>query len=383
MLFYKKVSVPDGVISFVFKNKRFDRILESGDHRVIALHNEISVESYDFRNALFEHKDAKLLMEKYEDQLSGFLASVQLSDHQVGLIYQDNRLFSIARPGTYLAYWKNENNVKVDVLSIADAFEVPESVLNRFSRGLPSHKTRLSAQDGILYCEVPDEQEGLLVVNGKFDRLLEPGSYGFWKYNRDVRFFLVDKRVQSVEISGQEILTKDRVSLRVNLTGLYRFTDARKLQMKLSDTRGFLYRELQLSLREAIGTKTLDELLESKETIKVAIENSAKLRLQAYGIALINVGIKDLILPGDMKQILNQVVEAQKSAEANLIKRREETQAMRSLHNTAKLMENNPMLLRLKELEAMERITEKIDNISVYGGLDGVLNNLVKLAPST
>jgi regulator of protease activity HflC (stomatin/prohibitin superfamily) len=84
-------------------------------------------------------------------------------------------------------------------------------------------------------------------------------------------------------------------------------------------------------------------------------------------------------LPGDMKVILNQVVEAQKEAEANLIRRREETQAMRSLHNTAKMMENNPTLLRLKELEALEQVTQRIDKISVFNGLDGLLNDFVKM----
>ena len=81
-----------------------------------------------------------------------------------------------------------------------------------------------------------------------------------------------------------------------------------------------------------------------------------------------------------MKAILNQVVEAQKAAEANVIKRREETAATRSLHNTAKVMENNPTLLRLKELEALEKVAEKIDNLNVYGGLDGLMNGIVKIA---
>lgn len=91
-----------------------------------------------------------------------------------------------------------------------------------------------------------------------------------------------------------------------------------------------------------------------------------------------SVGVKDIILPGDMKTILNQVVEAEKSAEANLIKRREETAATRSLYNTAKLMEGNPTLMRLKELEVLEKITERIGNINVYSGLEGVMKDLVK-----
>ena len=97
------------------------------------------------------------------------------------------------------------------------------------------------------------------------------------------------------------------------------------------------------------------------------------------GIEVQSVGVKDIILPGDMKTILSKVVEAEKVAQANLIKRREETAATRSLLNTAKVMEDNPTALRLKELEVLEKVTEKIGNISVYGGLEGLLKELVKI----
>lgn len=97
------------------------------------------------------------------------------------------------------------------------------------------------------------------------------------------------------------------------------------------------------------------------------------------GIELRNVGVKDVILPGDMKDILNQVVEAEKASQANIIKRLEETAATRSLLNTARLMEQNPTLLRLKELEVLEKVTEKVDRLTVFGGLEGVLKDTVKI----
>lgn len=102
-------------------------------------------------------------------------------------------------------------------------------------------------------------------------------------------------------------------------------------------------------------------------------------KLAAYGLELDGVGVKDIVLPGEMKTILAQVVTSAKSAEANVIRRREETAATRSLLNTAKVMEDNPVALRLKELETLERVAERIDKISVFGGLDQVLNGLVKL----
>jgi regulator of protease activity HflC (stomatin/prohibitin superfamily) len=135
---------------------------------------------------------------------------------------------------------------------------------------------------------------------------------------------------------------------------------------------------LQFALRAAVGTQSLDELLENKTALDEKVAAAVRERMANAGIALEAVGVKDIILPGEMKAILAQVVEAEKVAQANLIRRREETAASRSLLNTAKVMEDNPVALRLKELETLERVAERIDKISVFGGLDGVLNALAK-----
>ena len=141
----------------------------------------------------------------------------------------------------------------------------------------------------------------------------------------------------------------------------------------------FLYKELQFGLRGAIGTKTLDELLEDKGAIDGEVLQYIQAKTTDYGMEIISVGVKDIILPGEMKTILAQVVEAEKSAQANVIRRREETAATRSMLNTARVMENNPMAMRLKELEVLERIAENIDSLEVRGGLDSLLSELVTL----
>jgi regulator of protease activity HflC (stomatin/prohibitin superfamily) len=79
-------------------------------------------------------------------------------------------------------------------------------------------------------------------------------------------------------------------------------------------------------------------------------------------------GVKDIVLPGDVKEIMNQVLVAEKRAQANVIMRREETASTRSLLNTAKLMEENAMLFKLKEMEYVEKIAEKIQTIQLSGG---------------
>ncbi len=210
---------------------------------------------------------------------------------------------------------------------------------------------------------------------------MKTGSYGYWNFNRNVDVKVIDCRLQTMEVSGQEILTKDRVSLRVNLSASYRVVDTVKAATLLGNYKDFLYREFQLAVREVVGMRTLDQLLVDKEQINTVVEKSVQSKSLEYGIQVQDIGMKDIVLPGEMREILNQVVEAQKAAEANLIKRREETQATRSLHNTAKMMEGNAILMRLKELEALERVTESIDNITVYGGLEGVMKDMVKIQP--
>jgi regulator of protease activity HflC (stomatin/prohibitin superfamily) len=128
-----------------------------------------------------------------------------------------------------------------------------------------------------------------------------------------------------------------------------------------------------------VGTRTLDEILEDKRLIDEVVGGEIRRRVAGFGLEVESVGVKDIILPGEMKAILTKVVETEKAAQANVIRRREETAATRSLLNTAKMMEDNPTALRLKELETLEKVTEKIDKISVFGGLDGVLKDLVKI----
>ena len=209
--------------------------------------------------------------------------------------------------------------------------------------------------------------------------LLQPGLHAFWKFNRDLRVELVDLRMQALEVAGQEILTKDKVALRINLNAGVRFVDVLAAFAQQAKPLDYLYRELQFGLRAAVGTRTLDELLEDKGSIDRTSPSTSAPRRGPPAWKSTSVGVKDIILPGEMKTILARVVEAEKAAQANVIRRREETAATRSLLNTAKVMEDNPIALRLKELETLEKVTEKIDKISVFGGLDSVLKDLVKI----
>ena len=143
----------------------------------------------------------------------------------------------------------------------------------------------------------------------------------------------------------------------------------------MADYAQSLYREAQLVLRAAVGAKSIDALLADKESIGSEVLGALVNRAAEFGVTVRSVGLRDIILPGDMKLILNQVITAQKQAEANLIKRREETAASRSQANTAKLLAENPVLARFKELEVLQEMLAGSKATFVFGQGD-MLDNL-------
>jgi len=379
MFGFKKINVADNERVLMFRKNRFEKILDAGEHRIFDLSGSITAFHYDITKAELNHHLGRFLITAYQDILGKDVINFDIKENQVGLVYLDGKLSDILAPNTFKMYWNLAVKVDVKVLDISENFIVAPNLLAALVRN-NGNEIYTKGISSIYYIEIPDNHVGLLKVNGKLEDLLKPGNYGYWRFNRNIEVQCLDCRLQTMEVSGQEILTKDRVSLRINLSASYRIVDTEKVTTLLKNHTDFLYREFQLALREVVGTRTLDSILEDKDIVNRVVEERIKSKALNYGLEVADVGVKDIILPGDMKIILNQVVEAQKAAEANLIKRREETQATRSLHNTAKVMEGNPILMRLKELEVLERVTSKIDHMTVYNGLEGVMKDMIKLS---
>ena len=374
----KRVTVKKNERGLLLRNGDFERVLQPGTHWLLTGLDVVRAELFALEQPAFTHGLANYLMAKEPDVVAAEFVRVELTETQVGLRSENGVLVEVLAPATRCLYWKGLVDVKVEVIDIAASAEVPAAVAARLTQ-TQLRPRAVAGLGGVLQVQVPEHGAGLLWVDGKVERLLTPGSYAFWKFNRNVSVDLVDLRLQAVEVTGQEILTRDKVGLRLNLSASWRYTDVRRACTQLQKPAEHLYRELQFGLRAAVGTRSLDELLDNKTVIDQVVTAQVRARLSDYGLELEGVGVKDIVLPGEMKTILAQVVEAGKAAEANVIRRREETAATRSLLNTAKVMEDNPVALRLKELETLERVAERIDKISVFGGLDQVLNGLVKL----
>jgi regulator of protease activity HflC (stomatin/prohibitin superfamily) len=375
---FKRVTVKKNERGLLLRNGDFDRVLQPGTHWLFDGIDALRVEVFALEQAAFTHGLADYLMAKEPAVVAAEFVRVELTETQVGLRSESGTLVEVLAPATRRLYWKGLVDVRVDVIDIAESAELPAALVARLVQ-TQMRQRAVAGLAGVLQVTVPEHGAGILWIDGKVERLLTPGSYAYWKFNRNVAVEAVDLRLQTVDVAGQDILTRDKVGLRLNLSATWRYVDVLKAFTQLAKPAEHLYRELQFGLRAAVGTRSLDELLENKTVIDEVVTAHVRNKLAAYGIELDGVGVKDIVLPGEMKTILAQVVEAEKSAQANVIRRREETAATRSLLNTAKVMEGNPVALRMKELETLERVAERIDKISVFGGLDQVLNGLVKL----
>lgn len=327
-----------------FRDQDLRELLRPGSYWIWTdCHNQIRI--VDTLTCRFEHALLDVLIQ--DERLREHLEVIDVQDGQRVLFWKEDRLEAILDPGRHV-YWKKPYRLKFELRELSEGtfeHERMDIVL--------AHPDARRHLHGIY---VQAEERVLLYRDGRFVDLLMPGRHVFWMLSGQWTWKEIDLREQVSDVSGQEILTSDKVSLRTNLLVTWAVTDPRKVQAVVSDHKQAIYREAQLALRVAIGERTLDQLLASKEAVGREIAARLAERVAQFGIGIRSVGLRDLILPGDMKTIQNQVMEARKQAEANLIRRREETAAARSQANTARLLAENPALARMKELEALQGI---------------------------
>lgn len=377
MFWNKRIVIGDGERGLVYRDRRVERVLTPGVYRIFDLLGRREVVLYSVGKPEYAGNDTDTLIDALGARLDEHFVLGDVGTRDIGLVRKNGRIEDVLLPGTRRLYWKGPVKVEIETVSLdassdGRAVEVRSDIAQRLRQlGVLARVAAVA--------EVPSESIGLVFVDGQLVRQLSPGAYAFWNVLKNVLVDVVDLRIQAVDVAGQELLTCDKVTLRVNLAASVRTVDAVAARTRVAKAGDQVYRELQFGLRKAVSAKTLDELLGDKASLDADIFAAVRGKVAEFGIELLGVGVKDVILPGEMREILNGVVQAEKSAQANVIRRREEANAARSLLNTARLIDESPVLMRLKELEALEKIVEKIDKLTVFGGLDGVLKQLVNL----
>jgi regulator of protease activity HflC (stomatin/prohibitin superfamily) len=295
-------------------------------------------------------------------------ALVRLAPAQRAVVYRDDKPVKFLRPGLHRV-WTVDPNVAIRTF---DVTEPAPDMTDELRAIIPANE--------VIEAQVRQFEKGLKYVHGRFDGVLEPGRYAFWNHpGARTNVAVIDTRVQQLKIEGQELMTRDKVTLRLTLTAEYAPADAPTTVHAVADVKDALYLAVQLAAREYVAGVTLDELLEGRDALTRYLEAQVVPRAEAFGVRLHRAGVKDVILPGEMKTLLNKVIEAEKAAAANVILRREDAAATRNMAQTAKVIADNPVLMRLKELETMKDIADKIDEIKLVMGTDG----LARLLPLT
>jgi regulator of protease activity HflC (stomatin/prohibitin superfamily) len=213
---------------------------------------------------------------------------------------------------------------------------------------------------------VYEHERGLLYRAGVFQRVLEPGRYRLWWWSRkSIR--VVDVRLTTVSIANQKLLTSDQITVTVNLSVSYRISDAAAAVNTVADCVAQLYSDVQLAARNAIGAATLDEVIADRGALGGTMRDTAASSTASYGVALESVGLKDIILSAKMRDVLAKEIEAKRIAQAMLLAAREEVAALRAMANAARMLEEHPGLLRLRELETVRSVAQAGGNTVVMG----------------
>ena len=350
-----------------FRDREFQGILDRGRYWFVDPLFKVNVDVVSQRTPWIEHEDLDVIVKS--GALEGHATVVDLKDNQRALVWIEGRFERVLGPGLH-ALWTNVCDVRVEIVD-ASKVRFEHEDLNLIAK-------TAGAESDLNISTVEPGHAGVYFKDGNYVETLGPGRYLFWKNMGKVKFYTVDMRETVLDVSGQEIMTSDKVTLRMNSVITYRIVDALKSVSVVDDSKQAVYREAQLALRAVIGTFDLETLLTDKDKVAKDLENTVKSRAAEFGIDVLSIGIRDVILPGDMKDMMNKVIEAQKAADANLITRREETAAMRSQANTARLLDSNPTLMRLRELDVLEKIAGN-SKLNVVLGEKGLADRVVNL----
>lgn len=362
----KKYTIKENECGYLTKNGRFVKILTAGTYHFLNRSGYL-VQITEMRDGVNTFGIPEEILMK-DQGFASRVVKAALPDTSIALRFVNGAFKEVLTKPENLFWNVFEKN----------EFQLIDMTASRMEDSLPRMYMDLMPARYYKKIVVKDGERGLLYRDGRYEETLETGVYHYWNYGKEVTCKIFNMKLQQVEISGQEILTADKVGLRINMVCSYRILDPLELVQRVEGVQTLLYTCAQLAAREYVGRFKLDELLEQKEQMGQYILERMKALGKELCVEVVSAGVKDMILPGEIREIMNTVLLAEKRAQANMITRREEVASTRSLLNTARLLEENETLRRLKEMEYLEKICDKVGTITIHGG-KGILEQLGEL----
>jgi regulator of protease activity HflC (stomatin/prohibitin superfamily) len=360
-----KIIINENERGLLLKNGQFVEYLKPGKHNKFGSGYEIIRVSTEKPFELTGYNEGVFLQNK---ELREELVTADVPDQSFTVYYKNSKYFTTLLPGHYY-FFEGSDKHEFQNFSTKD-IEVAEDFPKYLFSKIPTELYKK--------VEVTYYQKARLSFDGVFERILEPGTYYFWNNGTKITVGVVDTRLLQLDIAGQEMLTADKVPVRVNFVCNYKVTDFLKIRSEIGDYEKQLHVLIQLVLREYVGKNRLDELLDQRDEMGEICLKKLREKEENYYVSFTDAGVKDLIIPGEIRSIMNTVLLAEKRAQANIITRREEVASTRSLLNTAKLMDENKTLYKLKELELIEKICDNVGSISLSSNAD-ILSQLTGL----
>lgn len=195
-------------------------------------------------------------------------------------------------------------------------------------------------------------EKGVRFHKGKFRDIVGPGKYTY--LNSVTRLEVFDLRPTIMQISGQELLSADNVSVKISIAAIYQITDPQAIISQYKDFSGNLYMMIQFKLREVISTLEIDTLLINRKNITDRVKDLLSEEKSLSGVMIHSVELKDIMLSSDLKKTFTEAIKVKKEALISLEKARGEMATLRSLANAAKMIENNPELMKLRLIQTIE-----------------------------
>ena len=199
---------------------------------------------------------------------------------------------------------------------------------------------------------VQEWERVLLYRDGRFEEVLEAGRHRRSRRRRSVVRVLIRPRL--LVVPSQEVLTADGLSVKVSLTAAVRTSDPRRWHEAVEHSDGFVYAALQIGLREAVGARTLDELLAARGSLPDDVLASVGAAAEAVGVVVDSLAVRDVMVPAELRRAAADVAVARAQGQAALERARSEVAATRALANAARMVAEQPALLQLRTLQAVE-----------------------------
>ena len=212
--------------------------------------------------------------------------------------------------------------------------------------------------------QINEYERGILFTFGKFSKVLEPG----WKIVLPIiqSYRKVDIRTKAVDVPEQETITKDNVSIRINAVIYYKVFDAGKAICEVQDFYYAVSQLAQTTMRNVVGSVTLDELLSEREKISDGICQVIDKATDPWGVKVENVELKDVSLPEEMKRVIAKAAEAEREKQAILTKAAGEVEAANSLAEAANKMGSTPGALHLRTLSTLNDLSSDQSNTIIF-----------------